>query len=127
MRVGVDEISMVVGALMAGTAGGLTDSAQAAVAEAYAALRDRLVTLLSRRDRDGVVDRFEADPEGGEAELREELTVSGVADDLEVIEAAQRLWTLVNPGGVAAGKYQVDLRDAKGVQVGDRNTQINRF
>jgi hypothetical protein len=123
----MDEISVVVGALMAGAAKGLTDSAQAALTGAYAALRDRLVRLLSRRGRGEVVDRFEADPEGGEVELREELAASGAAVDPEVIEAARRVWALVDPAGAGAGKYQVDLRHAKGVQVGDHNTQINRF
>lgn len=118
---------MLVGALLAGAAGGLQDSTQAAVVGAYTALRDRVVRLLSRRDRATVVDRFEADPQGAEAELRAELTASGAALDPDVIDAARRLWALVDPAGTVAGKYHVDLRDAKGVQVGDHNTQFNQF
>ena len=34
---------------------------------------------------------------------------------------------LVDEAGARAGKYAVDVRGAKGVQIGDRNTQHNVF
>ena len=59
--------------------------------------------------------------------LGEALTDSGATTDEQVIAAAQRLLELMNPAESAAGKYRVDLREAKGVQVGDHNTQHNTF
>ena len=56
-----------------------------------------------------------------------ELSGSAARDDAEVLAAARRVWELVDPAGSTVGKYQVDLRDAKGAQVGDGNVQINRF
>jgi hypothetical protein len=44
-----------------------------------------------------------------------------------VIEAARQLMVLLDEAGVRAGKYDVDLRGAQGVQVGDGNQQVNLF
>lgn len=43
------------------------------------------------------------------------------ARDDDVLAAARHLMTLVDT------RYHVDLREARGVQVGDHNTQVNRF
>jgi len=123
----VDSISLIIGALLAGAGAGITESAQGAVTSAYGLLRDRLVGVFTREGRRGVVERFEEDPAGEEAGFRAELTASAAAADTEVLAAARRVWELVDPAGAADGKYRVDLREAKGVQVGDGNVQINRF
>ncbi|ORT49035.1 hypothetical protein [Frankia sp. KB5] len=123
----MDPVSMIIGALLAGAGAGVTESAQSAVTGAYAALRERLVGFLSREGRRDAVDRFEEDPAGEEERFRAELSASAAREDAEVLAAARRVWELVDPAAAAAGRFQVDLRDAKGVQVGDGNVQINRF
>ncbi|WP_138968474.1 hypothetical protein [Streptomyces sp. YIM 121038] len=56
-----------------------------------------------------------------------ELEESGAADSEPIVSAAQRVLELTDPSGVANGKYLVDARQAKGVQVGDHNVQHNTF
>jgi hypothetical protein len=34
---------------------------------------------------------------------------------------------LIDQAGAKSGKYNVTVRDSKGVQVGDGNIQVNRF
>lgn len=123
----MDAISLIIGALLAGAGAGVTESAQGAVTGAYRALRDRLVGALSAEGRHGTVERFEDDPAGEEEQFRAELAESAAREDAEVLAAARRVWELVDPAGAGEGKYQVDLREAKGVQVGDGNAQVNRF
>lgn len=54
--------------------------------------------------------------------LRRLLTADpGVAAELRQVLVS------LDPPGAQAGKYVVDLREAKGVQVGDHNTQTNHF
>jgi hypothetical protein len=52
--------------------------------------------------------------------------------DEEILTAARRLLGLVDQAAHDGryqqdGKYQVDLRQARGAQAGDHNTQINTF
>jgi hypothetical protein len=70
-----------------------------------------------------VLDGHEATPEQWQAAL----TRAGAGGDDEVVAAAQRLMTLVDPAGARVGRYVVDASNAKGVQVGDNNTQHNTF
>ena len=56
-----------------------------------------------------------------------ELKKSGAAADAELGNAAQEPMRLLDAQGTAAGKFVVSIQDAKGVQVGDHNTQVNRF
>ena len=59
--------------------------------------------------------------------MEAELVAVGADDDPAILESARRLMALLDPAGFRAGKYEVDLRGAQGVQVGDHNTQINTF
>jgi hypothetical protein len=130
----VDPISLVVGALVAGAATGLSQSASAAVADAYTALRDRVRALLAG-DHAGTAaldllddpDVAEDDPQVYERPLRRALERAHAATDAEVAAAAQRVMALVDAGGSSAGAYVVDSSHAQGVQVGDHNYQTNTF
>ncbi|MDR7275714.1 hypothetical protein [Catenuloplanes atrovinosus] len=112
-------IELIAAALAAGAGAGLTQTASDTVRDAYAGLKD----LLRRRLGDRAVPALEADetePGVWQARLGDALTSSGAAGDEQVVAAARRLLDLT-------GKYQVDAREAKGVQVGDHNTQTNTF
>jgi hypothetical protein len=81
----------------------------------------RLVAARLRSWRAGseqVLDREVAAPQALEAELVPMLTAAGVAGDHAVLLAAGQELGLTDPAGTASGKYAVDLRAAKGVQVG---------
>jgi hypothetical protein len=122
---GMDPITLIVTALAAGAALGVTDAASAAVKDAYAGLK----ALVKRRLGDGpgaelVVARHEQAPETWRARLIADLAEAGADGDRDLITAAQELLDLV---GGAPGKYTVDARGAAGLQIGDHNRQDNVF
>lgn len=94
-------VEVILAALAAGAGAGSGDAAKAAVADAYTGLRDLLRRKL-----------------GGRPVLEGELIAAGADRDEEVLAAARRVLE-------AAARY--DLREAKGVQIGDHNTQHNTF
>jgi hypothetical protein len=119
---------MIAAALAAGGTAGVTNTASAAVQDAYTGLRAALRRRLSGRDQaEQALEAQETAPDVWQARLGADLADSGADRDDAVLAAAQRLLTLVEPAGTRAGKYTVDLREAKGVQVGDGNTQHNAF
>ena len=127
----MDPATVVVQALVTGAGVGLGDTASAAVSDGYSALKHALVRRLSGRH--AALARLQA-IEGGTGgstdelahELVHELVVAGAVDD-RLLAEARHLLALADPEGIRAGKYELDLRDARGVQVGDNNTQHNTF
>src|SRR5690349_13439524 len=123
----MDPITLIVTALAAGAAAGMKDTASAMVKDAYAGLK----ALVKKRlgDEPGaelVLARHEQAPETWQAPLMAELAGTGADGDRDLIAAAQALLDLIRETG-GAGKYAIDMRDAMGVQVGDRNRQDNVF
>jgi hypothetical protein len=96
------------------------------VQDAYEAMK-RLVSkrLAGRRSAEVALIEYEVDPQTWERPLAKALAESGAADDEAVVVTAQQLMGLVDAAGTAAGKYTVDLRAARNVQVGDGNQQFN--
>jgi hypothetical protein len=124
----VDPVSLVLTALASGAAQGAADSVSDAVKSAYTKLT-QLVSARFSGNRPAKVALAEhaADPETWQAPLAKALTADGVGADQVIIEAAQQLMSLLDQAGSAQGKYQVVLRDAQGVQIGDGNQQRNTF
>ena len=123
----MDPITLIVTALAAGAALGVTDTASATVKDAYAGLK----ALVKRRlgggpDAELVLAKHEQAPETWQAPLMAELAEAGADGDRDLIAAAQALLDLVGEAG-GAGKYTVDVRGAQGVQIGDHNRQDNVF
>ena len=124
----MDPITLIVTALAAGAASGAAEAASAAVKDAYAGLKALLARRLGGRpDAELVLARHERAPEVWQAPLMAELADAGADRDLELVQAARALMTLVDGVGARAGKYTVDVRGAQGVQVGDRTRQHNVF
>jgi hypothetical protein len=124
----VDPISVIVGALAAGAATGLTDNATSAVKDAYAGLRELVRRrFVARPAAEVALVEHEKAPEVWRAALAAELEATGAGVDGQIIEAARRVLALVEDSGIPASKYLVDLRGSQGVQVGDRNEQANTF
>ena len=120
----VEPVSLIVGALAAG----VSETGKAAVKDAYEALKRRISALfVGRPAAELALTEHSADPQTWEKPLEKALTESGAATDDAVVAAAQELMRLVDETGSRAGKYHVDLRGAQGVQVGDRNQQVNVF
>ncbi|WP_239164909.1 RIP homotypic interaction motif-containing protein [Actinoplanes palleronii] len=113
-------MELIVTALSAGAAAGLTDTASTAVKDGYAALKRTLRPWVRGDARQAL----ETDVIDGEV-LEAELVASGADVDEQVLAAAQHLLQVVDPAN--ATKYRIQITDAKGVQVGDHNTQTNTF
>lgn len=129
----MDPITIVVTALVAGTAAGVSNTASTAVQDAYKALcgavRRRLAGGRGERGpKTEVLDAYLQDPVGQHSRLVDALTGAGAGQDPDLIEAAGRIFALTHPNSKhTVSKYTIDLREAKGVIVGDSGTQTNTF
>jgi hypothetical protein len=124
----MDPITLIVTALAAGAALGISDTASSAVKDAYTGLKVLARKRLGGRpDSELVLARHEQAPETWRAPLVAELEQAGAGHDPSLLGAAEALMRLVDEAGARAGKYVVDVRGAQGVQIGDRNTQHNVF
>jgi hypothetical protein len=123
----MDPITLIVTALAAGAGQGITDSASAAVKDAYARLKARVkVKLGGGPDAELLLDKHEQAPETWQASLMAKLAGSGAGSDRELIAAAQALLDLARKTAGAV-KYAVDARGGQGVQIGDHNRQASIF
>ena len=129
----MDPVTLIVAALVAGAATGSKDIAGSAVRDAYNGLKALLIKRFRNKaaaqptavgasavDPVAVLEAYEATPDGSNVPLEDALKHAGADHDEEILAAAKGLLELADPQGAAAGKYQVDLRGAQGVQVGDR-------
>jgi hypothetical protein len=128
----VEPITLLVTALASGASTGAIDALKDNVKEAATAAYARLRGLARKRvagrpDGELALERYEAAPQKWEAVLTDELTAAGAANDAELVAAARALMELIDQAGAKSGKYNVTIKDSKGVQVGDRNVQVNRF
>jgi len=122
-------VELVAAALVAGATAGLTDVAGGAVRDAYQSLRDAVRRRLAKHgdDGEGVLAANEADSGAGQDGLRAALSAAGVDQDEEILAKARALVDALRAAGLQSGTNVVDAQNAKGVQVGDRNTQTNTF
>ena len=125
---GMDPVTLIVTALAAGAATGMTELAASAVRDDYRGL----LALVRKRlagppDAELVLARHETSPETWQAPLVAVLEEAGAEHDTDLVAAAQALMSLMDKAGARAGKYTVDTRGAYGVQVGDHNRQDNVF
>lgn len=124
----MDPITLIVTALAAGAALGITDTASSAIKDAYAGLKTLVRKRLGGRpDAELVLAKHEQAPQTWRTPLMAELDEAGAGHDADLVAAAEALMHLVDAAGARAGKYTVDVRSAQGVQIGDRNTQHNVF
>ncbi|MFF5969942.1 hypothetical protein ACFY7C_00285 [Streptomyces sp. NPDC012769] len=122
-------VEVIVAALAAGAAAGVTDTVSDAVRQSYTSLRELVRRRLEVRGDAAVqvLDAEEVEPDVWQAQLGEHLVTAGVDRDEQILRAAELLLAQVEAQGGPASKYAVDAREAKGVQTGDHNTQTNHF
>ena len=128
----MDPITLIVTALVAGAASGaldeVKDGAKAGVKTAYAKLRGLAQRRVAgNQSAEGALAEIEADPDTWRAPLAAKLSQLGAADDTDLVAAAKAFMDLIDVAGAKGGKYNVTIKDSKGVQVGDGNIQVNRF
>jgi hypothetical protein len=120
----MDPASLILAAVAAGATAGITSVANASIQEAYAGLRAQVIRLLAGHGH--ALEQFEQRPETYRADLMEALTAAGPLPR-DLVTAAKAVLDLADPDGVITHKFTVDLRYARGVQVGDHTTQHNTF
>ncbi|MEV4345218.1 hypothetical protein AB0J83_12145 [Actinoplanes sp. NPDC049596] len=114
-------LELIVTALAAGASAGVSGAATQAVQDSYAQLK----ALLGRALKRGEIETLEAEqaaPGVWRAKLEGPVTEAGADRDEQVLAAARDLLDAVAPG-----RYQVQITDSRGVQVGDHNHQTNHF
>jgi hypothetical protein len=128
----MDPITLIVTALAGGISAGALDTLNDDIKDAAKAAYGRLRDLVARRFRgnaraEGILAEHDADPETYAGPLAKKLTEAGAAGDADLVAAAQAFLDLIDQAGAKSGKYNVTIKDAKGVQIGDHGFQVNRF
>jgi hypothetical protein len=128
----MEEVSLILTALATGASAGALDALKDDVKDKVKAAYAKLHDLVRQRFRGNpsaeiILSEHQADPETYAAPLAKKLTEAGAADDAELVAAARLLMELVDRAGARSGKYNVTIKDSKGVQVGDGNIQVNKF
>jgi hypothetical protein len=124
----MDPVALITAALAAGAAAGTTDTVAAAVRDGYAGLRALICRRLAGNpEAQEALDGYVTEPGRWQEELAKVLAEAGIAHDHEAVNLSQQLMGQLDPAGSRHGKYAVDLRDAKGVQIGDGSVQFNQF
>jgi len=116
----VPAVELIAAALAAGATAGVTDVATTAVKDTYAELKRLVSSRPQVAETIAVLEGEQAPAMEWRARLAGEIT-----EDEAVLVVARRLLDLT--GTPVGPKYQVDLREAKGVQIGDHGTQTNTF
>jgi hypothetical protein len=124
----MEPITLIVTALAAGAALGITNTASSAVMDAYTTLKALVAKRLGGKpDAELVLAEHEKAPETWHAPLMAKLTEAGADRDGDLVAAAQVLMSLIDGSGAGTQKYTVDAQGAQGVQIGDGNRQDNVF
>lgn len=125
----MDPVTLILTALAAGVAASAKNTASEAVKDAYNGLKGLIQRKFAGKPAAEVaLIQHEKKPDIWKAPLEEEIREIGADQDGEVIVAAQRLMTLIQPQQAALGKYNVQITgDAQGFNQGDSNTITQYF
>lgn len=128
----MDNITLIVTALSAGASAGVIDSLTDDIRESAKAAYRKLHQMTERRfrgnpDAEIVLAEHGMDPSSYEVPLGKKLIESGASNDADLVAAARALMELLDQEGVKSRKYDVTIKDSKGVQVGDGNLQVNKW
>jgi hypothetical protein len=109
----MDPVTIIVAALAAGAAAGVTDVASQAIKDGYAALKGLIIGRFGQKaDIKEAVEQVEKKPdsEGRKATLQEELQAAGAGQDQEVVQQARAfLDMLKDKGALSQASYSAIL------------------
>lgn len=117
----MDPVSLIEAALVAGAAVSAKDTASQAVKDAYNGLKTLLSRLFAEKPKAQVIlAEHEANPETYEKPLKKLLTEAHADQDTDVLAAAERAMTLVQPQQVGMGKFTIqNTGPVQGQNIGD--------
>jgi hypothetical protein len=117
----MDPLILILSALTAGAVTAAQTVAGDAIMDAYAELKSLLQQkFMGKQSAEVALDEHETDPTTWEVPLKKALMQAQADHDEAIIEAAQKVMTLVNPQQVAMGKYNMQITgNVQGVAQGD--------
>ncbi len=121
----MDAAALILTALSAGAAESVKGTTSMVIKDAYAGLK----ALIQRKFKgkttaETILTEYEKKPDVWKAPLEEELKETETDQDQDVIEAAQKLMTFIQPQQAAMGKYNVQIiGNVQGYAQGD-NQQV---
>jgi hypothetical protein len=123
----VDPLTLIVTALAAGVTTAVQQTSGEAIKDAYQALKGLIRRRLSGNSAGEVaLEQHAEKPEVWEAPLKDALSQAGADQDEEIVAAAQKLMTLVDPQ--KASLYSTTVHgDVQGWVQGDHNRVDMRF
>lgn len=126
----MDPITLVVSALAAGIAAGLTNVSKAAVKDTYEAFKARLKKKVEgHEDAQEALASVEKKPESENRQgvLKEELAELGIEKDEELIRLAKTIMEKLDVKGAQAGKYIINIADSQGIVIANRAEKVEQY
>lgn len=125
----MDDLNLILTALATGATTGLQQTAGTAMKEAYNGLKALIQHKFANQPKAqaALVD-YEDDPDTYEKPLRKALSANHLEEDDEILAAAQRLITLVQPQQAGMGKYTIqNTGSVQGQVIGDHANVDQHF
>jgi hypothetical protein len=123
----VDPVTLIVAALAAGSATGVTDSAKDAVTGLYGRLKSALVNRFGPDEAGKTLERYAGNPGGYEVPVRDLIVESGADRDQTILDLAHELLASADPEGAQVGKYNIKVSGGNVGAIGDNATVSQIF
>jgi hypothetical protein len=125
----MDPVTLILTALTAGAAASVKDSASAAIKDSYTGLKALIQRKFEGKPKAqaALVD-YEEDPETYEKPLQKALIETHLNQEQDILEAAQKVMTFVQPQQAAMGKFAIqNTGSVQGQVIGDHTNVTQHF
>ncbi len=103
----MEPISLILAALVSSAA---KEAASQGIKDAYNGLKTLIHNkLVGKPTAEMALAQYQEDPDVWKAPLEKELKKAGIDQDTAIVEAAQRVMTLVQPQQAAQGKFNTQI------------------
>ena len=125
----VTAVALIETALVTGAAASAQDTASQAIKDAYAGLKALVLRRFANKPTAQVIlEEHGTDPQTYEKPLKKQLLEAHAEADAELVAAAERVMTLVQPQQVGMGKYTIqNTGTVQGQNIGDHQTITQTF
>lgn len=118
----MEPISLIIGALAAGSAAAAKDVGKAAVKDGYEGLKKLIKNRFTeKKSQKGemILAEHEKDPQTWEGPLKKELKETMIDQDQPILDAAGKLMAQLHPEQTAMGKFIVQSKNIQGMVQAD--------
>jgi carbonic anhydrase len=125
----MDPVTLILSALASGAVVAAKDTANQVVKDAYQGLKALIQRKFAGKpDAESALAKYERKPEVYKEPLKDELSQVVADKDEEIIKAAQKLMSLIDPQQAAKGKYNVQIAgNVYGLAQGDHQQVTMNF